>query len=815
MRRIIDLNNDWKFIRGDFAPRNHAEGWGGAKGKSLYFGMTAADLDDSSWQSVCLPHDYGIESDYSTRAEKFIGADRVPDMQTINSRLFSAGSLPGDVAWYRKRFTIPYAADCKRAYLKFDGVYRSSTVYLNEHFVGTFESGYTGFDYDVSDYIYADRDNVLCVRTDSTAHEGWWYEGGGIYRGVHLVLTNDIAIAESGICIASQPDLGTMQSDDKSHYAAADLSIQVRLTNRRDNSENVRIDFAVCDDSGSVISDFSQKAEVPVWDEANVHICTTLKGMRLWSPQDPYLYTMTARVYGQDDALLDEVSQEFGVRSICADADRGLFINGQPYRIQGVCLHENHAGLGIALTKSVMEYRVERLKSIGVNAIRCAHNPPDPYLLTICDREGILVMDETRKTSSAPEYIDQLRRLILRDRNHPCIYCWSIGNEEVNLQFEPEAKRIMHTMKMEVRKLDKTRPITMALVFWDPKGHRTNGDIPAEEMVPLADELDIAGFNYWQQYWDPMHKLLPNKPLMNTEATSGGWTRSCYSTDTASGHYYAFDEHNGDKKIRRGSNLVQHPYAESWQVYCTHPYLNGYFVWTGFDYRGEPTPMPYPAIASQFGLMDGCGFKKDIAYYFKSVWKSAPVLHIFPHWNLQGREGERITVYAYSNMDEIELFVNGKSYGRQRADCGEIRAWHNVEYQPGCAEAVGYKRGIEQCRTIVKTTGSAQHVALKPWRDEITLYDSGIIDISLRDENDLLVPTAENKLYFDVQGEGIILGAGNGDPGSHESDKLPLHRAFHGLCQLHIKPLSVGSICITVTAEGIGSAQCRITVTED
>ena len=473
----------------------------------------------------------------------------------------------------------------------------------------------------------------------------------------------------------------------------------------------------------------------------------------------------------------------------------------------------DHAGVGIAVPDKLMEYRLHKMKELGANALRCSHNPPSPVLLDLCDRMGILVMDETRKTSVSAESLEQLRYLVKRDRNHPCVYCWCIGNEEVNLQFTPEAVRVMHAMRMEVKKLDTSRPVTMALIYWNPNAAKNSSDIDVEELIPAAKELDIAGFNYNPDKWDRFHEAVNGLPMMNTEAFSNSWTRSCYETNPDKGHFYVMDPENKNKNIRKWNEDSAYKAETMWKMYNERPYLSGYFIWTAFDYRGEPTPMPYPAISTQFGVMDYCGFKKDIAYYYQSWWTKETVLHIFPHWNLAGQEGRPVTVYCYSNLEEVELLVNGKSYGKRTMEKDWFLKWDNVIYEPGVLCAVGFRGGRETERKEVRTAGSAVRMELVPYEEEIRAdgQDTAIFQVRLLDKDGQLAVTADPQITFTVEGAGRFLGAGNGDPESHEPDKLPVRRAFHGLCQLLVRTAGeAGEIFVTAKAEGAGTAQCRI-----
>ena len=803
MENRINMDLGWKFFKGDLAPHTNTEGWGGAKGKSFYFGAAGRNLEDSGWKDVDVPHDFVMEGDYTQKNEVFVGSDRVPDMETIDSRHFAGGSLEGGIGWYRKKFELPASQEGKRVFLTFDGVFRNSTVYVNEHFVGTHESGYTGFTYDVTEYINFEESNLVAVRVDSTGREGWWYEGGGIYRHVWLTVKEPVYLPEDGIYITAEPVLET---------CCAKVRIETTAANRRDNEILVCIRSVILDAVGQEICSTSTEMDICFWDENTVEQEMHLTDISLWGPENPYLYTLrTELVY--DGKAVDVRETSFGIRSIKADGEKGLLLNGSFFQVKGFCQHMDHAGTGIAVPDKLMEYRLHKMKELGANALRCSHNPPSPELLAMCDRMGILVMDETRKTSVSKESLEQLRNMVKRDRNHPCIYCWCIGNEEVNLQFTPEAGRVAHAMRMEVKKLDPSRPVTMALVYWNPNGTKDSRDISLEELLPLAGELDIAGFNYYPERWDPYHETTCGQPMMNTEAFSNGWTRSCYETNTEQGYFYPMDPENGNKNIRKWSGDSAFKAENMWKMYHARPYLSGYFVWTAFDYKGEPTPMPYPAVSTQYGVMDYCGFKKDIAYYYQSWWSGQPVLHVFPHWNLAGQEGRPVTVYCYSNYEEVELSVNGKSYGRKRMERDWFLKWENIIYEPGVLCAVGYQGGREATREEVRTTGPAERIEMTAYENCICAdgQDIAIINVRILDKYGRVVPTADPQLTFTVEGTGTFLGAGNGNPGSHEPDKLPVRRAFHGLCQLLVKSNPApGKIKITAKAEGLYSSVCMI-----
>jgi beta-galactosidase len=804
MRHKLCFDFDWKFFLADLSPRNDVEGWGGAKAKAFNFGATAIDFDDSGWRHVTLPHDFVLEGDYTQKHDVFTEGTQIPAMETINSRHFAGGSLAGGVGWYRKRFDLSDYDESQRIYLHFDGVFRDSYVYLNEYFIGRHSSGYTSFFYDITDFVNYDKPNVLAVRVDATGREGWWYEGGGIYRHVWLEVVNNIHIAPWGIFVSAAPDFDS---------GTAQVRVETELVSKTTEDVMVTVESLVLNSNRETLISVQNTLSVSRWCEALCVQNLELTQARLWDLDAPYLYMLQSNIY-ENNKLTDTACTYFGVREIVLDPTKGLHINRRRINVNGLCAHHDHAGVGIAVPDRVFEYRLERMKEMGCNAYRCAHNPPTPEFLHMCDRMGILVMDETRQTSSAVEYLDQLRAMVKRDRNHPSIFVWSIGNEEVMMQFEPEAARIARAMRMEVKKLDHTRPTTLGGCFWSAKKDSRQSFDSAEPMTKTMCELDAAGINYSPARWDEYHALMPRQPLIITEASSNSGTRGCYATNPLTGGYYIMDTQNADKAIRKDAAEKRDKAEEMWKLYAEREYMNGYFIWTAFDYRGEPSPMRYPAISTQFGIMDYCGFRKDNFYYYKSWWTEEPVLHIFPHWNWQGQTGLSVNVYCYSNMDEVELFVNGQSQGRKKMDRNWYLEWVDVIYQPGTLSADGYRLGAKVITKEIKTTGEPVKIELRPDRDSIIAdgRDVAIIEVRVLDAEGLVVPTANNQIFFDVRGSGEFLGVGNGNPGSHESDKQPFRRVFNGLCQLLVRSgFDEGEIVVAASATGLESAESVIT----
>ncbi len=795
----LNFDKNWKFYLGNLEPRTETDGWGGAKARAYDFGAVKIDLDDGKWRLLDLPHDFVAEGDYTRNHSDGGEMTRIPEMESIDSRHFAGGSMEGGVAWYRKRFDVPSDMENKRVYIHFDGIYRNSTVYLNEYYVGSHKSGYTGFCLDITDFVNIGGENVLAVRVDATGREGWWYEGGGIYRHVWLEYKERVHIANDGVYVYS--DI----SDD---MKSARINIETELLSRSLTDKTVTLKSVIIDSDGKTAGEISGNAEIKAWDCTALMQSVDLESIRLWDIDDPYLYILKSEIYS-DGVLIDEQSVSFGIRHIRFDVDRGFFLNGRNVKIKGLCCHQDHAGVGIGVPDSVQEYRIARMKSVGANGYRCAHYPPSRELLDICDRAGMLVMDETRRMSSSPDDIDALRAMVKRDRNHPSVFIRCIGNEEIFSQNRPETARTTVTMKMEARKLDKTRPIISAVVCWDGKERFDN----AAGYVDVTKNLDVMGFNYCPAAWDDYHRRQPKQPLIITEASANSSTRGCYETDADLGYYYILDPDNY-KKCKNNPKAVRKDLAEDeWKYFAERDYLSGIFLWTGMDYRGEPTPLVYPAVYSQFGIFDYCGFPKDNFYYYKSWWTDEPTLHVFPHWNWLGKEGEPVNVYCYSNLDEVEIFVNGKSRGRKTMEKNRYLSWENVAYEPGELRAVGYKDGREVMADAVRTTSAPYELRLIPYKETVTAADDAvIINACAVDKNGVIVPDADNEVHFGIEGAGTLLGTGNGNPGSHESEKLPVRRLFNGMAQLLIKPEGRGNIEITASANGMKNGRSTVKI---
>lgn len=797
MKQRINFNDSWKFYAGDLAPHNPTDEWGGAKARAYSFGAVSETLDDSKWRTVKLPHDFVSEGEYIQRTNENTDMQRIPEMESIDSRHFAAGSIEKGVAWYRKKFNLSQYSKT-RVYICFDGVYRNSDVYLNEYFVGTHTGGYDSFYYDITDFVNMDGDNVIAVRVDSTGREGWWYEGGGIYRNVWLELTDGVRIDAYGVHIIPEVDLESRN---------AVVKVNTSIENKLFEDRRIRVKNAVMSPSGEKIAEAERELDIPAWSDGKAHVSMAVDGAELWSLENPALYSLVTEVYAEG-TLCDREIDSFGIRKMSFDCDKGFFLNGKHIKIKGLCCHHDHAGVGIGMTREIVEYRMKQLKSMGANAFRNAHYMSSTDLLDVCDRLGILVFDETRRMSSANEDIEALRTLVKHGRNHPSVFLWGIGNEEIFSQDRPETARTTMTMKAEVKKLDSTRPITSAVVCWNGRERFDN----AEKYVDVTKNLDVMGFNYCSTAWDDYHVRMPKQPVIITEASANSGTRGCYSTDESRGQYYVFDPEN-ESKCKSGKKAVKKDNGENmWKAFDEREYLSGIFLWTGIDYRGEPTPLAYPSVYSHFGILDYCGFPKDNYYYYKSWWQTEEdILHFFPHWNHADKIGEPINVYCYSNLDEAELFVNGKSMGKKKMEKNGYITWENVVYEPGEAKVCGYRDGAEVKTAVRETTGTPSRIELEPYSGKVQKGATAIVNIRITDDNGRTVPTADNEMRFEVSG-GKLVGTGNGNPADHTSEKTAVRRAFNGLAQLIIDAEENGIMTVKASADSLYCGKCEIEV---
>ena len=759
-RQRLRFDRGWRFHLGELpvtaSTDERADHFPNA-GTHMAGGAANPEYEDHDWRQVDLPHDWAVEGSFDPQANPW------------------HGFLPVGVGWYRKTFDLPADDQDRRIYLEFDGAFRDSTVWVNGYKLGNQPSGYTSFRYDISDVLNYGGRNVVAVRLDATQFEGWWYEGAGLYRHVWLLKVSPVHILPWGVFVQPQAQEG---------LKIWEVEIDTELTNLTEREVGVTVEAIMLDESGEEVASIKAEHTLLTGASGTVHQHLRVENPGLWTLEKPALYRVITRVWS-GESLIDEYATPFGFRTLRFDPDQGFFLNETHIKLRGTCNHQDHAGVGVALPDRLFEYRVKRLLEMGSNAYRCAHNPPAPELLEACDRLGMLVLDETRHLDSSPVGLAQLESLIRRDRNHPCVILWSLGNEEPIQRTEAGA-RMIASMKNLARRLDPTRQVTLAMNGgW---GSRT------------SEVLDVQGFNYNIKEYDPFHEKFPAKPAMVSESGSTVGTRGIYTREPEKGYVSAYD-HNELPWTASAEDTLKASEERA--------FIAGTFVWTGFDYRGEPTPYLWPCVNSHFGILDTCGFPKDHFFYYQAWWSGKIALRLQPHWNWGGGEGENIVVRALTNCEVVELFLNGKSLGVKDVPRYAYAEWQ-VPYAPGVLAARGYIDGKEVISAERRTTGTPAKIALEA--DRILLAADGedlaVVNVKIQDKAGRVVPIADNLVLFTLQGNGKILGVGNGDPSCHEPDKASQRSAFGGLCQVLVQAGDrPGELVLTAEAEGLQSAR--------
>jgi len=765
-------------------------------------------FDDSHWRAVDLPHDWAVELPFATNADYHHGFKPVGPNFPDNS-----------IGWYRRKFTLPASDKGRRLWVAFDGVYRDSLVWLNGHCLGRNPSGYSSCRYDISKFANFGGTNVLAVRVDASRFEGWFYEGAGIYRHVWLEKMSPLYIEPDGLFVWS-----TFSNNVPSDAAA--IHVQAFLINYQSSPANLIVRCRVIAPDGTEAGHFESRTNMLEYSKKTVELSSVIgpslltaarkiptppanpaaplppqlasplakPGLALWSPETPNLYKLITTIES-GGKIMDHVETEFGLRTIAFDGDKGFLLNGKPYIIKGTCDHQDHAGVGSAMPDALQYFRVKKLKEMGSNAIRTSHNPPTPELLEACDRLGMLVMDENRRVDNTDFVMNELAGLVMRDRNHPSVFIWSLGNEEGNLQAtnaaaQEAAVNLITPMQALMHELDPTRPCTIAM----------NGNWG----IGFSTVIDVQGFNYRTHNIDKFRAEFPDKPAIGTETASTRTTRGIYVDDPDNGYVAAY-----------GENGVEKPWTW-WAYYAAHPFTSGGFVWTGFDYRGEPTPYRWPCISSHFGLMDTCGFPKDIYYYYQAWWTDQPVLHLATGWaRFDG--GRTNLVRCFSNCKTVELFLDGQSLGKKAMPTNEYLDWL-VPPTSGVLSARGYNGNKVVAETKIERAGEAAAIELRPDRTTITSdgQDLSIVDVAIVDKNGRVVPDAGNLVWFALNGPGKIIGVGNGDPSCHEADKASERNAYNGYAQVIVQAgRTEGTLELTANSPTLKEAVVRIKMKAD
>ena len=751
LRQRTNFDENWRFHFGHAADPAKDFNYGVANifAKSGATTGTAlgTNFNDSGWRRLNLPHDWAVEL-------PFVNVNNF-DVQSHGYKPVGGLFPETSIGWYRKHFTIPRTDSGRRFSITFDGIFRDANIWVNGFYLGNNQSGYIGVTYDITDYINYDRDNVLTVRADATQYEGWFYEGAGIYRHVWLNSYHNTHIANDGVFAYSTVKGNT-----------ATVSVETTVENSGLTASSATVQAYLTDRNGKVLARTTeQPLSLAINQQKTTKQSLTVTTPRLWSLEDPYLYRVVS-IVKQGGRVIDSVKHRFGIRTIEVKPN-GLFLNGKHVKIKGTNNHQDHAGVGSAMPDYLQYYRIRLLKDFGSNSYRTSHNAPTPELLDACDSLGMLVMDEQRLLNSSPEYMDQFERIIRRDRNRPSVFMWSIGNEEGWIQTTTTGKRIAQTLLAKQKELDPTRTSTYAADL-------ANVFRGVNEVIP------VRSFNYRDSAVADYHRDHPTQPIIGTEMGSTVTTRGIYVKDTVRAYV-------PDQDIT--SPWWASTAEEWWTLAAVNDFWLGGYIWTGFDYRGEPTPYQWPNINSHFGIMDVCGFPKNLYYYYQSWWTDKDVLHISPHWNWKGKEGQPIDVWVNTNADNVELFLNGKSLGKKDMPRNRHLKW-NVTYQPGVLEAVAYKKGRKLTKRV-ETTGEPYEVVITPYKT--TFYadgqDATVINVSVVDRQGREVPDANNLITFRWTGDAKIIGVGNGDPSSHEPDKYTndsawQRRLFNGKAQV-------------------------------
>jgi beta-galactosidase len=742
-----------------------------------------------------LPHDWSIEGEFSDK----------------NPATPGGGALPGGLGWYRKTFTLARANQDQSVLIDFDGVYRNSEVWINGYYLGKRPYGYSSFEYDLSAHLHFDGSrNVVAVKVDNSQQpNSRWYSGSGIYRNVWLTLADKVHVDHWGTFITT-PVVSEQTAEVK-------VTTQVRNDSAGDRS--LTLITTLYDSAGRQVGRTSSSMPIPRNSTGGFDQTIAIPRPVLWSTEQPYLYKAVSQVQHRGRTL-DQYETSFGVRTFVFDKDRGFLLNGKAMKIRGVCDHHDLGSFGAAVNRRALERQLEMLKAMGTNGLRMSHNPPAPELLDLADQMGFVVIDEAFDMWKKPKtpfdyhldwdqwHVRDLTDMILRDRNHPSVFVWSIGNE-IPEQRDRTGTAIADELAGIVKRLDQTRPVIAACDFTDPAN-----------FILKSTALDLVGYNYRQQLYPDIPRTRPGRPFLSTETASALATRGSYDmpSDVIRRWPSSWDrpltEGNADYSCSSYDNCSApwgSTHEESWKVIKKRDFIAGLFIWTGWDYLGEPTPYPWPARSSYFGVIDLAGFPKDAYYLYQSEWTSKPVLHIFPYWNW--RDGQAVDVWVYSNSDEVELLLNGKSLGRKHKLGDELHLMWRVPYEPGTLKAIARRGGQVVLTQEVRTAGEPARIVISPDRRTINAdgKDVSFITVKVVDEHGTLVPHADNEIEFHLVGQGFIAGVDNGSQISHEPFKASQRKAFNGLCLAIIQAnRSAGSITITATAKGLQPASATI-----
>ena len=768
------LDKDWKFHYGDIPlPKltSHHHVYKTVKAGNTR-GVSGFNFDTSGpeWETVDLPHDYVLNGDIDEK------------------ELLSHGFLPRPIGWYRRNFRLEESDRDKTVWLYFDAIGGVSTIFINGQEMEHLTNGYIGRRVNISDIAhFGDKPNVISVKTDPTEPQGWWYEGGGIYRHVWLYKTHKIHVDQYGVYV----------NPKKVSDTEWETNIETTIESESNGEAEVTVVSTIVDKAGNEYGSAEGKVKVQKFEKSILNQVIKIKNPKLWNLEDPQLYYIKTEVK-QNGVVIDDHMQRYGYRTIEFNPSKGFFLNGKYVKFKGVCQHQDHAGVGVGMLDGVRKFRIKRLKEMGVNAYRCSHNPPAPEVLNYCDEVGILVMNENRFFNSATEYLEQLREQVKRDRNNPSNIMWSLFNEEP-WQGDERGRKMVERMSHLIKKYDKSRPVTGA----QSGGYNTVGAFAA---------ADILGINYYLNAHQLSRDLFPDKFVYGSENVSHFSTRGEFETDRSKNIFNNYDQH----RAAWGQTLKR-----AWSHVDQRPSDGGIFIWTGFDYKGEPTPQKWPVINSYFGIMDMCGFPKDSFYLCQAYWKKeTPMAHVFPHWTHDDSYiGKEIRVRVYTTGDEAELFLNGKSLGRHKVDYYD-QLELKVKYQPGKLFVQTYKDGKKWATSQVETTSKPVALGVEAkfgeWERKFATAgnrDSFPIAVYATDAEGRRHPKADNLVQFTVLAGGKVLGVGNGNPVSHERDRASKRKLFNGYASAILEVNeNAKELVVRVTSEGLKPAVLRLPV---
>ena len=781
-QRSTLFTHDWKFSLGDQT------------------GAKEVSFNDEDWRILNLPHDWSIKGKFSKD----------------NPATPSGGALPGGIGWYRKTFSLAESQKDKLVFIDFDGVYHNSEVWINGHYLGKRPYGYSSFRYELTPYLkFGKEKNIIAVKVDNSQQpNSRWYSGSGIYRNVWLVTTCKIYVDH----------WGTFVTVPVITIKAAQVSVKIKVRSTLNLEKSVVVVTNILDPSGKKVKSDRIVIKIPSGVVTETEQKIEILSPKLWDTEHPNLYKAITKIESEGKTV-DQYETTFGIRSFYFDAAKGFFLNGKAMKIKGVCNHHDLGFLGAAINIRAIERQIEIMKGMGVNAIRTSHNPPAPELLDLCDKMGIIVMDEAFDMWAMKKvefdyslnwkewHKRDLEDMVLRDRNHPSVFIWSIGNE-IPEQRDSSGIEITRELVSIVKNLDTTRLVTSNMDYTKP-----------DNFLNKSGALDLIGFSYHQYDYEAFPQNYPNQKFIGSETTSSLATRGFYDMPSDSIRRWPirwdipFTQGNPQQMCSAYDNCSA-PWGstneETWKLIKKYDYLSGMFLWTGFDYLGEPTPYIWPSRSSYFGIVDLAGFPKDFYYLYQSEWTDKPVLHIFPHWNWE--KGKQVDVWTYTNCDEVEFFLNGKSLGKRKQQPDIFHLMWRVDYQPGTLKAVGKKDGNEILVKEIKTAGAPYKIEAVADRKKIKAdgTDLSFITVRILDKDGTLIPNADNLIHFDVTGEGKIIGVDNGLQTSQESFQANFRHAFNGMCLGVIQSTEKkGKIKLIVRSDGLKSASIEIVSSEE